>query len=175
MLCHSLRDKLIKVAGILALSAAPVTAADDVHAFLAKVSGVAGGDTITVSEEKKAYTLRLYGVRCPPRDRPWGKEAREFVTDLVFGKEVEVKLVSDFPGERPSAIVALGAQIINEELVKRGLAWVNTPVCRQPVCSKWKDLESEAKSERRGLWGGPGDPQSWQGRKKGRPKDRPPE
>lgn len=157
----------------LALSCTPGSLASDSPAFFAKVSGVVSGDTITLFDEKRVYTVRLYGVRCPRKDRPWGRDAREFVTQLVFGKTVEVRIVSEVPGDRSSAIIILEGQVVNEEVLKKGLAWVNAPVCRQPVCSKWTELESEAKAAKEGLWRESEAAQPWEGKRKGRPKGQP--
>ncbi len=162
--------KAFTTMAILFLYFPVVTSAADPPTLLAKVSGIASGDTLTISDETKAYTVRLYGVRCPKKDRPWGPEAREFMTETVFGKRVEVRFVSDFPGDRSSVIITSQGQVLNEELLKRGLAWVNAPACRQPICSRWAELESQAKAVKKGLWGHPRPERSWEGKKKSRPK-----
>lgn len=150
----------------LALFATSAGPADEAVALFAKVSGVASGDNITLFDGKKAYTVRLYGIRCARKDTPYGKEAREFMTQMVFGKTVEVRIIPQISGDKSSAVIAVQGQSLNEELLKRGLAWVNAPVCKEPVCTKWAELESQAKAERKGLWGEPGGAHPREGKRK---------
>jgi len=46
------------------------------HALTGKVISVADGDTITVLDSsKKQHKIRLYGIACPEKGQPFGKEA----------------------------------------------------------------------------------------------------
>jgi len=55
-----------------------------------KVVGVSDGDTITVLENRTQHKIRLYGIDCPERRQDFGTRARQFVSDMVFGKQVRV-------------------------------------------------------------------------------------
>ena len=59
-------------------------------AWSGKVIGVADGDTITVLRDKEQIRIRLYGIDCPERYQPFSKKAKQFTSDMVFGKDVEV-------------------------------------------------------------------------------------
>ena len=62
-----------------------------IHAWEGKVVGVHDGDTISVMRDGEAVKVRLAGVDCPEIGQPYGKRAKRFVSDLAFGKEVQVR------------------------------------------------------------------------------------
>ena len=51
-----------------------------------KVVGVSDGDTITFLENRTEHKLRLYGIDAPEGGQAFGNRAKQFVSDLVFGK-----------------------------------------------------------------------------------------
>ena len=122
-------------------------------AWSGKVIGVADGDTITVLRDQQPYKIRLYGIDCPEKRQPFGKKAKQFTSDLVFGKVVEVEPVASDRYGRTVAFVRIENITVNEELIKQGLAWVYKRYCKLPVCNdKWDGLELEARLGKRGLW-----------------------
>src|SRR2546426_11174143 len=60
--------------------------------FIGKVVGVTDGDTITVLHNGKGERGRLHGIDCPEKGQAFGKKAKQFTSDLAFGREVTVKL-----------------------------------------------------------------------------------
>ena len=63
-----------------------------VHAqtITGKVVGVADGDTITVLQDRTQYKIRLYGIDCPESGQDFGNRAKQFVSEMVFGQQVQV-------------------------------------------------------------------------------------
>ena len=55
------------------------------------VVGVTDGDTITVLHEGKGEKIRLYGIDTPEKDQAFGKKAKQFTSQMVYGKTVEVE------------------------------------------------------------------------------------
>jgi micrococcal nuclease len=55
---------------------------------------------------------------------------------------------------RPAS-VRLSDTLVNEELIRQGLAWVFSRYCDRPICHQWKAVEEEARKARRGLWSMP--------------------
>jgi micrococcal nuclease len=53
---------------------------------------------------------------------------------------------------RTVAFVRVGNVLVNEELIRQGLAWVFTRYCDRPIYQDWNVLEAEARKARRGLW-----------------------
>ncbi|WP_291010815.1 thermonuclease family protein [Hydrogenophaga sp.] len=59
--------------------------------LVGKVVAVADGDTITVLDESKLqHKIRLVGIDAPERKQPFGQRSKELLSDLVFGKTVQV-------------------------------------------------------------------------------------
>jgi endonuclease YncB( thermonuclease family) len=56
-----------------------------------KVVGVSDGDTITVLDSSKTqHKIRLAGIDAPEKAQPFGNRSKEYLSDQVFGKQVEV-------------------------------------------------------------------------------------
>ena len=56
--------------------------------------GVSDGDTITVMHQGKGERIRLYGIDCPEKRQAFGKRAKQFISNMVYGKIVEVRLMA---------------------------------------------------------------------------------
>jgi endonuclease YncB( thermonuclease family) len=121
-------------------------------AWSGKVIGVADGDTITVLRDRQPQKIRLYGIDCPEERQPFGKRAKQFTSQLVFGKVVEVEPVTMDRYGRTVAFVQVENVLVNEELIREGLGWVYLRYCKLPLCAEWQGIELEARSEKRGLW-----------------------
>jgi len=138
-------------------------------AWSGKVIGVADGDTITVLRDKQPQKIRLYGIDCPEKRQSFGNKAKQFTSELVFGKLVEVEPVATDRYVRTVAFVQVENVLVNEELIKEGLAWVYKRYCKLPVCNDmWDSLEVEARSGKRGLWGDSGHVPPWEFRRQKR-------
>ena len=53
---------------------------------------------------------------------------------------------------RTVAFVKVGDTVVNEELVRQGLARVFTQYCHRAICEWWEHMEAEARAARRRLW-----------------------
>jgi len=137
-------------------------------AWSGKVVGVADGDTITALDNGRPEKIRLYGIDRPEKGQAFGKKAKQFTSDMVFGKVVEVKRIGTDKYGRTVALVAVGVRLLNEELVKAGLAWVYDYYCSEPICETWKSFQLRAKLDKRGLWRDPGPVPPWEFRRKRR-------
>jgi micrococcal nuclease len=94
-----------------------------------KVIGIAEGDTITVLHKSKRVRIRLYGVDCPEKGQHFGENAKQFTSDMVLGKEVEVQQPTLDEYGHMAGIVSIDGDILNRELVKHGYAWVYREYC----------------------------------------------
>jgi len=137
-------------------------------AWSGKVIGVADGDTITVLHNKHPEKIRLYGIDCPEKRQPFGKRAKQFTSELVFGKVVEVEPVTVDRYGRTVAFVQVENVLVNEELIREGLGWVYVRYCKLPLCAKWQGLQLAAQNEKRGLWGHTGEIPPWEYRRQSR-------
>jgi endonuclease YncB( thermonuclease family) len=120
-----------------------------------KVIGVIDGDSIAVIHDGKGEHIRLWGIDCPEKGQDFGTKAKQATSALVFGKVVEVQPVTRDRYGRTVAFVRVGDTLVNEELIRQGLAWVFTRYCGRPICQEWKKLEEQARKAKRGLWSMP--------------------
>ena len=56
-------------------------------------------------------------------------------------------------------------QIVNEEIIRAGFAWVYHTYCKKPVCLEWKREEDEARAAKQGLWTDKSPVPPWEWRK----------
>ena len=148
----------------LSLFLFPATAA----AWSGKVVGVIDGDSITVLHDGRQEQIRLWGIDCPEKHQDFGSKAKHATSILVFAKVVEVEPVTTDRYGRTVAFVRVGDTLVNEEMIRQGLAWVYTRYCDRPICQEWNKLEEEAREKRRGLWSMPKPVPPWEFRRQGR-------
>jgi endonuclease YncB( thermonuclease family) len=66
---------------------------------------------------------------------------------------VDVETVDVDRYGRTVGVVRLADEsVVNQEIVRAGFAWVFPHYCKKPICLEWKRLESEAATEKLGLW-----------------------
>ncbi|WP_027358057.1 thermonuclease family protein [Desulforegula conservatrix] len=143
-----------------------------VFALEGKVVGISDGDTVTVlTPEKQQIKVRLYGVDCPESHQDYGQKAKQFTSDLVFSKTVDLEKIDTDRYGRTVGVIKVGNTVLNEELLKNGFAWYYGQYCKKPFCSQWQQLESQAKSKKAGLWAGNSPVAPWDFRKNKRAGD----
>ena len=136
-------------------------------AWSGMVVGVSDGDTIKVmGAHNKQVNIRLYGIDTPERGQAFSKRARQFTSKLVYGKVVEVKVMDTDRYGRTVAMIYVDKTLLNEELVKAGLAWVYWKYCHHPICESWKNFQIGARMDKRGLWVDPNPIPPWEFRRK---------
>ena len=124
-------------------------------AWSGKVVGIIDGDSIKVLHDGRQEQIRLWGIDCPEKNQDFGTKAKYATSILVFAKVVDVESVTADRYGRTVAFVRVGDTLVNEELIRQGLAWVFTRYCDRPICQEWKVLEEEARKAKRGLWSMP--------------------
>lgn len=135
----------------------PSTAAGD------KVVAVKDGDTIELLQKGKTVTVRLYGVDAPEKTQDYGQKAKQFASDLVFGKSV--RLIShntDRYGRTVGTIILPDGRSLNEELIRNGYAWHYKAYSKD---KNLENLEADARRFKRGLWQLPNPTPPWDFRK----------
>jgi micrococcal nuclease len=115
-----------------------------------KVVKIADGDTYTLLNEKnEQLKIRMHGIDCPEKVQPYGRVAKDFLSALIFGKNVEAKVQAIDRYGRIVAITFINGKNINEEMIKAGLAWHYKKYDSNIV---WSALEKKAKQQKVGLW-----------------------
>ncbi len=118
-----------------------------------KVVGITDGDTLKIlTADKKTVKIRLSEIDTPERRQPYGKRAKQALSDLAFQKPVAVRVVTIDRYKRTVGRIYVGDLDVSAELVRRGAAWVYRKYAKD---RNLYVLEDQARSEKRGLWGLP--------------------
>jgi len=136
----------------------PVFAWSQNPPWTGKVVGVSDGDTITVMHHGKGERIRLYGIDCPEKRQAFGKRAKQFTSNMVFGKSVEVSPVTTDRYGRTIAWIYVNRTCLNEELLKAGLAWHYKRYSDEKHLA---GIETDAKQRKAGLWSDPNPIPPW--------------
>jgi micrococcal nuclease len=147
------------------LNAALMVGSLSAQTITGKVVSIADGDTITVLHDRKQYKIRLYGIDCPESRQDFGARAKKFLSDMVFGKQVQVVHKDIDKYDRVVGMVYIGNTSVNQELVGAGLAWVYHQYCKENFCREWSDLEARAQASGIGLWSHPDPIPPWKYRR----------
>jgi micrococcal nuclease len=118
-----------------------------------RVVGVVDGDTIDLlTADKQTVRIRLNGIDAPERGQPFGNNARQLVSDLCFGRDVQIIDHGSDKYGRTIADVLVDGQSINLRLVQEGLAWHYKKYSSDEQLAT---AERIARESRIGLWSDP--------------------
>jgi endonuclease YncB( thermonuclease family) len=132
----------------------PRTKIEAFKKIVGRVTSVIDGDTIWVVDAAGKHKVGLAKIDAPKREQPFGKEAMQFLSDLVDGKEVEVHWAEKDRNGRLLGIVYLkhekGNVEVNLTMVKNGFARHRSSLnTRTPA---YAEAEKDARKFRRGIW-----------------------
>jgi endonuclease YncB( thermonuclease family) len=81
------------------------------------------GPSVTVIDANKTqYKIRLAGIDAPEKAQAYGQKSKESLSDLVFGKQVDVEWSKRDRYGRTVGKLMLGGVDINLEQIKNGMA-----------------------------------------------------
>jgi len=133
--------------------------------FTGIVVKVADGDTITVLRDSEQIKIRLAGIDAPEKAQPFGNVARQSMSGMLFGKEVQVLEQGRDRYGRTICRVYQGGVDVSAEQVNQGMAWVYRKYTKE---ASLYQLEDEAKLQRLGLWADAEPTPPWAWRKRAR-------
>lgn len=150
---HLFRKSIIGVASVTIILAVSV---NNAAAITANVLNVYDGDTIKVMMGGKKVTIRLYGIDAPERGQHGNAHATRFLTRLILGNPMEIKIMGkDWAGRTQAIVTNLGYEMsVNAAMVANGYAWVHPQTCTTEECVDWKEFESMARRYKLGIWSG---------------------
>jgi micrococcal nuclease len=130
-----------------------------------KVVGISDGDTFTLLlPNNTTVRIRLHGIDTPEKGQPFGANAKQFTSNLIFNKQVKVEQTDTDRYGRIVGIVTNPENIIvNEALLKGGMAWHYKKYDSNP---DWSKMEKEASASKIGLWQDANPIPPWDWRKK---------
>jgi endonuclease YncB( thermonuclease family) len=99
--------------------------------------------------------VRLSWIDAPEKSQAFGQRSKQHLSELVFGRDVELYTYGLDRYGRTLAVVILNGVDINLEQVRSGMAWVyDRYVVQAPesIRASYRQAEAEAWEQQRGLW-----------------------
>lgn len=134
-----------------------VAKAQNLPFWTGKVVEIKSSDTLVIEVDGKdgeKKEVRLYGLKVPDDDKPFGNKAKDALRSRGLGKTVDVEEKSTENGHI-FGIVSLpqeGNVALNLILLKGGLARYVIRGCKETFCQEWQMQERAAKKAKLNLW-----------------------
>ena len=133
----------------------------------AQVVKVHDGDTLTVVFQGTSRWVRLAGIDCPESNQDYGEEATQTTKNLALNQDVRMTAIDiDRYARMVAEVRFLDGRSLNHELVKAGACWWYRKYA--PNDTELKQLEKEARKQRRGVWATASPMSPWEWRKQNR-------
>jgi endonuclease YncB( thermonuclease family) len=134
-----------------------------------RITGVVDGDTIHVLIfSRQQIRVRIAFIDAPEKGQAFGQRAKEAMSELVFGKDVELQPHTIDRYGRLVARVLIDGQDAGLELLKEGLCWVYgryLPEASPDIQTSYQHAQAVAREQKFGLWQGPDPVPPWDWRK----------
>ena len=139
--------------------------------LIGKVVRVLDGDTFELLVDQRPVRIRVTGIDAPEKDQPFGQQSRQSLASMVDNNPVAVLVRGkDRYGRTLGTVYAkictpapCRSVYVNTEQVKAGMAWAYR-FHGQAVDPAMLKLETQARSERVGLWSAPNAVEPWKWR-----------
>ncbi|RMA66559.1 thermonuclease family protein [Ulvibacter antarcticus] len=130
-----------------------------------KVIAITDGDTFKLMTiDSIIHRIRIASIDCPEKKQAFSKRAKQFTSDAVFGKNIIVEVAStDRYGRLIAKVHYNDSLVLNEELLRNGLAWHFVKYSKDTLL---QELEDHARNEKIGLWQDPSSIPPWEWRSK---------
>lgn len=114
------------------------------------VTSVIDGNTLVVTtSDGQQYPIILSGIDCPEPEQNYGMEAKHFMENLIFNKEVVVDIYGKDRLKNYIGVVLLeDSGDVRFHLLEEGLAWTSE---REPV-AELEVIRIRAMAGKKGLW-----------------------
>lgn len=121
------------------------------ESFIAKSVAVLDGDTVLVRREAgvRPMKVRLADIDAPEKGQDFGDAAKRSLAAMLSGREVRIDPLAVDTYGRLVARLYVDDASVNEEMVRRGMAWEYSLNHRN---REYLRLQVEARQARRGLW-----------------------
>ena len=115
----------------------------------ARVVGITDGDTLTVLVDQRQIKVRLVEIDAPEKSQAFGKRSKQSLSGLCFNKTAMLTNKGLDRYGRTLAHVECSGVDVNEEQLRRGMAWVyDKHVTERGLYV----IQDEAKAKKLGLW-----------------------
>jgi endonuclease YncB( thermonuclease family) len=93
--------------------------------FWSSLVGIPDGDTLKVLVgDQKLLRIRLAFCDAPEKKQAFGTRAKQAMSELVFGKDIDLRLHAIDRYGRAVGQVAVDGKDVGAEMLRQGLAWV---------------------------------------------------
>lgn len=134
-------------ASLILLAAASIASAGEW--FSGKVVSIKDGDTVGIMRDGREVTVRLDGIDCPESGQDYGTRAKQYCSDLIYGRIVNVEVRDIDKYGRTVGRVFVDGKDVSLELVRAGLAWHYVEYSNDLNLA---DAQVEASESNIGLW-----------------------
>lgn len=119
--------------------------------YSVKVVGISDGDTFTgLTNDNQQVKCRIYGIDAPEKKQAFGNVSKQTLSDLIFGKQVHIKIQNKDRWQRAIVwVYTSDKKDISAEMLKSGMAWHYK---KYDNTEEYAELENEARQNRIGLW-----------------------
>lgn len=142
--------------GWISASAPGGKKADERSVFIEKV---VDGDSVEAVVRGSRVQIRLIGIDAPELgQRPWGKKAKKYLEDVIAASGWEVGIEydvekSDKYGRVLAYLRTRDGKLVNEELVRAGLAVIFTFPPNVKYADRFRTAQIIARENKAGIWG----------------------
>jgi micrococcal nuclease len=119
-----------------------------------KVIGIKDGDTYELLIDNNSIVVRSAHIDCPEKKQPFGQKAKQFASDLCFGKFITLQHDNKYDRNHRliAEVILEDGRNLNKLLVENGLAWHYKKYSKD---ENYAELEIIARQNKIGLWTDP--------------------
>jgi endonuclease YncB( thermonuclease family) len=122
----------------------------------ARIVAITDGDTVkALLAGNELLRVRLSWIDAPEKFQAFGQRSKQHLSELVFGREVELHTHGLDRYGRTLAVIFVDGVDANLEQVRSGMAWVYEGYVSQAgadIQASYRQAEAEAWEQQRGLW-----------------------
>ena len=89
----------------------------------ATVIRIVDADTYQVLSNAQVFTVRLANVDAPELKQHFGVEAKQYVTELIYGKQILLEVQGKDRYNRTIASITINGKALDSILISNGWAW----------------------------------------------------
>ncbi len=124
--------------------------------FSGLVIDVVDGETLTIVDERSIrHEVRLFGIKVPKLNQPFGDKSTANLGALAFGHEANADCRGKEPGGRDLCVLMVEGVDIGLVQIKQGMA-ANVSDTNFNAWAPYEAAEGSARLSRRGIWSEPG-------------------
>ena len=133
--------------------------------FPVTVVGITDGDTFTViNRDKLQLKIRIIGIDAPEKNQPFGSRAKQALSDLIYGKTIDIDVqYQEKWGRYAAKVYTPDGKDVALLMLQAGMAWHNV---NYDKTAAYKAAQENARRAGKGLWSDARPVAPWDYRKK---------